>query len=976
MAVGFLSELKTAPPAHDAARAAATLAELARLAEAGATGAAAFLDDAGGHALLTGAAGNSPYLGRLLAREVSLLGELAARPADAVLADLLAATERMPFEVSGQAAQMAPLRAAKRRLALLAALADLGGAWPLATVTAALSDFAAAALQASVRRLLLDAAGRGDLVPADPARPEAGSALVVLGMGKLGARELNYSSDVDLAVFYDRDASPYTGDAVERFYIRLTQGMVKLMQEITADGYVFRTDLRLRPDPNATPAAVSLAAAEQYYESAGQNWERAAMIKARPVAGDLALGADFVASLQPFVWRRNLDFAAIADVHSIKRQIHSHRGHGDVAVLGHNIKVGRGGIRDIEFFAQTQQLIAGGRDPALRVSTTCGALDALAERHWIEPAVAAELKDVYAFHRTLEHRLQMVADEQTQTLPKDEAGLDRIARFMGHADTERFRAELVANLETVQRHYHHLFEEAPSLGDAGNLSFTGTDDDPDTLATLAGLGFAEPRAISQTVRGWHHGRYRAVRSARAREMLTELTPALLRGLAETADPDGAFLRFDRFLRGLPAGVQLFSMLTAQPGLLKLLVQIVGGAPGLSDHLAEHSAVLDAVLSEDFYAPLPPREEMVKSLNGALRLARDYQDALDVTRRFVKERKFQLGVHLLRGLARAADVGRAYADLADSAILGLLPLVEAEMAERHGRFDGGRMAVIALGKLGGQEMSATSDLDLMFVYEYPEPDATSDGPRPLTPGHYYARLSQRLINALTVPTAAGPLYEVDMRLRPSGNKGPVAVSLERLRQYHAEEAWTWEHMALTRARVVTAPDDLKDKVEAVIRDVLTRPRDPVAIAADVADMRARIAREKGTANPWELKQVPGGLIDVEFAAQYLQLVHAAAHPGILHNNTGEALRALGEAGVLPADAADDLVAAYRLASNLTGVLRVAVQGAPDPATAPPALRAALAEAADVADFETLQALLPQRLAAAHARFEALVAPPAS
>jgi len=960
----------TAPLPYDTERADAGLAELAARPH---PGAAAFLADPAGRALLAGAFGNSPYLGRLLLRDTDLLDRLAERPADSVLADLLAEVTALPAVHADAAALMAPLRRAKRHLALLAALADLGGCWRLEQVTAALSDFAQGATRAALARLLLDAAAKGDFAVADPAAPERGSGLTVIGMGKLGARELNYSSDIDICVFYDRETTPYTGSqGVERFFMRLTQGLVKLLQEITADGYVFRTDLRLRPDPASTPPAVSLQAALQYYESMGQNWERAAMIKARAIAGDPATCAVFLAELQPFIWRRNLDFAAIADVHSIKRQIHSHHGFAEVAVEGHNIKVGRGGIRDIEFFAQTQQLIAGGRDPSLRRPATCEALDALAAAGWIEPAVAAELQEAYGFHRTLEHRLQMVADEQTQTLPKDTAGIDRLARFMGFAETAAFRRQLVERLERVQRHYARLFEKAAPLGKGGNLAFTGTDDDPDTLATLAGLGFREAARVSQAVRGWHHGRYRAMRSARARELLTELTPALLSALADTADPDGAFQRFDSFLAGLPAGVQLFSLLAAEPRLMQLLAQIMGAAPRLADYLAQNAGVLDAVLSEDFFDPLPPVADMLKSFEASLRLARDFQDALDAARRFVKERKFQLGVHLLRGDADAAVAGRAYADLADTAIRGLLPAVEREVAQQHGRMPDAGMAVVALGKLGGQEMSATSDLDLMFVYDYQDEEAQSDGARPLAAPHYFARLSQRFINALTAPTAAGTLYEVDMRLRPTGNKGPAAVRLSRLEQYHREEAWTWEHMALTRARVVCGPPALVEATERTIGEILRRPREAGRIAADVADMRTRLAREKATQDPWELKQVRGGLVDIEFVAQYLQLVHAAGTPEVLSNNTGEALRRLAAAGALGPAEAEALLDAYRLASNLTAVLRVAIRGRFDPAAVPPALRAVLARAGGSSDFEALQARLASALARVHGLFDELVA----
>jgi glutamate-ammonia-ligase adenylyltransferase len=967
----FLDGIDRLPSAHDGARAERGRQDIARRAaasgEAPAAAVAALLAAPAGQALIDAVFGNSPFLGRLLLRETAFLPALFGRRPDNSAQELLAEAV-----TAGEPEQdaMALLRRVRRRLALTVALADIAGHWPLERVCGVLSDFADAAVRAGVRRLLREAALKGDL-ELDPLAPEAGSGLVVLGMGKLGAHELNYSSDIDLIVFFDRNGPFRGGETAQACFVRLTQGLVRMLQHVTPDGYVFRTDLRLRPDPGATPAAVSLQAAEQYYESLGQNWERAAMIKARAVAGDLAMAEAFLARLVPFVWRRNLDFAAIADVHSIKRQIHDHRGHGDIAVEGHNIKLGRGGIRDIEFFVQTQQLIAGGRDPALRDRTTAGAMTALERAGWIAPAVGAEMLAAYRFHRTLEHRLQMVADEQTHSLPRTATGLDHIARFSGYAETGAFRADLLRQLATVQRHYAALFEAAPGLGEGGNLVFTGTEDDPDTLETLARLGYAQPRGVSATVRGWHHGRYRAMRSARARELLTDLMPALLKALAATASPDAAFARFDRFLEGLPAGVQLFSLLKAQPALMDLLAEIMGGAPRLAEHLSRNAGVLDAVLEGDFYAPLPPPAELLRGLRGGYRVARGLEDVLDVTRRVVKERKFQLGVQLLTGAVDGVGAGPAYADLADAALTALAPAVLDDFARRHGRLADAALAVIGMGKLGSREMSAESDLDLLFVYDAPA-EALSDGARPLAPGHYFARLSQRLLGALTAPTAEGRLYEVDMRLRPSGTAGPLAIGVDGFLAYQRERAWTWEHLALTRARVVAAPEALQARLEVGIAEVLARPREPGPIARDVAMMRSRIFAEHGSDDPWDLKQVRGGLIDIEFICQYLQLVHLACHPKLREAHTGRALEKLGAAGLLAPGTAAGLGAAWALIHRLTGLLRIAVAGRRfEPEAAPEGLKRNLAKAAGVGAFAEVEPLLRAAEARAYEAYRAVV-----
>ncbi len=912
--------------------------------------------------LLSAVFGNSPFLGRVAQADRDFLPDLFARNPDRNLSKLLDRLEQALLAAAGMDQAMVALRLARRRVALLVALADLSGAWDLAAVTSALSRFADGAVGGAVRWLLRAGVGRGELRLGDLNRPELGCGLVVLGMGKLGANELNYSSDIDLIALYDGEAAPYVGQrTAQEFYIRLVRDLVKMLQQPTRNGYVLRTDLRLRPDPGVTPVVVAMVAAEQYYENLGQNWERAAMIKARAIAGDPAAGAEFLTRMQPFIWRRNLDYAAIADIHSIMRKIHSHEGDGDIAVEGHNVKLGRGGIRDIEFFAQTQQLIAGGREPALRPAATAAALDALARGGWIDGTAAAEMTAAYEFLRQLEHRLQMVADEQTQSMPKTAQGVAHMALFMGFGEAVEFRAVLLHHLNRVRHHHGILFDAAPErLGD-GRLIFTGVDDDPDTLAKLAALGFEGAQGASQTVRGWHHGRYRAMRSARARELLTALAPALLQAFADTANPNATLGRFDRFLSNLPTGVQLFSMLTARPQLLELLAEIMGSAPRLANYLAENSTVVDAMTSAEFLATLPTLRVLRAEFAMAMDEAGDFQDVLDFTRRHVKERKFQIGAQILGGTIDADRSGAGYADLAEAAVAALLPRVADAFAkdERHGQISGGGMAVLAMGKLGSRELTGESDLDLIFVYDYPDPDAISDGARALPAQQYFSRLSQRLINALTVPTAEGKLYEVDMRLRPSGNSGPVATRFDGFGDYQRNEAWTWEHMALTRARVIAGEGRLVDRVEGVIADVLARPRDRAAVARDVSEMRQRLVKEagRGNVNPWELKLVRGGLLDIEFIAQFLQLAHGAEDGGVLAPNTALALSNLARLGHMGRREADDLIAASGLYRDLMALFRVAVVGDFDPATAPRGLANAVLKITGSDDMAQLE----QRLA---------------
>ncbi|HEX2759903.1 MAG TPA: bifunctional [glutamine synthetase] adenylyltransferase/[glutamine synthetase]-adenylyl-L-tyrosine phosphorylase, partial [Rhizomicrobium sp.] len=703
-------------------------------------------------------------------------------------------------------------------------------------VTAALTAFADACVGGALRYLLRAESVRTGVT--EVAEEDCG--LTVLAMGKYGAFELNYSSDIDLVVFYDAARFPFAKKGDPRgAAVDIVRGLVRLIAERTGGDYVFRVDLRLRPDAGATQVAISTEAALDYYEAMGQNWERAAMIKARACAGDPRTAADFAAGIAPFIWRRNLDFAAIADIHSIKRQIHAHGGHGEIAVAGHNIKLGRGGIREIEFFAQTQQLILGGRNRRLRECGTVAALKALAAEGVVTDGAAQELAQSYRFLRTLEHRLQMVGDEQTHTLPKDAEGLAHIACFMGFDGAAAFAAALTETLQTVQSHYAHLFESEPELAAAqGSLVFTGVEDDPETLSTIAAMGFSDPGHVSGAIRGWHHGRIRAMRSERARELLTQLTPAILEALGGTADPDAAFAGFDRFLSNLASGVQLFSLFLARPHFLHLLARIVGATPRLAAHLARNTATLDALLDADFLSQLPSRKALEMSL--ARQMGERYDDALDGARRFAREEIFRVGVQVVEGAAHAEEAGPALAAIAETVIAGLLPRVIAELAQTAGHLPGAGFSVIAMGKLGGREMTASSDLDLVFVYDVPEEVESSDGERPLSPTLYFARLAQRLISALTTPTSAGTLYEVDMRLRPTGNKGPAAVSLKSFVDYHASESWTWEHMALTRGRVVAGPAALRARLEAAIRQRLSGHEDGARVIADARDMRARMA----------------------------------------------------------------------------------------------------------------------------------------
>ena len=864
--------------------------------------------------------GNSPYLSELARQEPDLARAIHEQGPDAVCDAALGGLTASPMLTRDRISAL--LRRAKRHVALAAAVADIGGAWTLDQVTGALSDLADAALRIATAHLLRAAHDRGELVLPHPAAPSRAAGFTVLAMGKLGARELNFSSDVDLILVFDPDAHPYRAERLGAIFARMARDLVSLMQQRDAGGYVFRTDLRLRPDPGSTPPAIGLPAALAYYEGAAQTWERAAMIKARPVAGDVALGRRFLDAIRPFVWRRHLDFAAIADIAAMKRRVDDHRGAALASagqavqrLLGHNLKLGEGGIREIEFCAQTLQLVWGGRNPALRQPATLAALDAARVAGHLPEADTRTLAKAYQALRQTEHRLQMVADRQTHSLPATPDGFAAIAAFMGQG-TEGFAASLLEHLEAV----HAIF--------AGVLAA-----EPARAKPVAGAepAIAPPPEICDA---WLAGRPRALRTERARALLREVLPKLAETVGRQPQPDVVWARLDNFVHRLPAGVQIFSMLRHNPALLERLAGILGAAPSLADHLADVPAALEGLVS-----PQDIDLDPSASLAAQLQDSHSPDDALAIASRFVRGEEFRLAVAELDGQIDQDAAGMARTALAEAAIVRLLPLVLADHGRRYGRLRGGGLVVIALGKAGSREMMAGSDLDLMLIYDHPEASTESTGPARLPPSQYFARAAHAVIGALTVPTRDGKLYDVDMRLRPSGGKGPVAVSLASFERYHRESAWTWERLALTRARVVAGPPRLRARVERAIGTALHQG-ERVLILSDTLAMRQRLATERPSHGAWDAKLRPGGLMDVEFLAQALQLTHLDAKT--TDPCTRVALDRLWRAGLL-ADG-ERLIEADRVWRAVQGLLRITA-GRTVPQTLPDATRALVMRALD-------------------------------
>ena len=872
--------------------------------------------------LLAAAGSCAPYLRDLIRAEASWLRQAMALAPEQAFADILGALDTVPLD------HLAPaLRLAKRRAALLIALADLGGVWDLAEVTGSLTQLAGRAVQVCVAGLLAAEVRRGKL-------PDGEAGMVVLAMGKMGAGELNYSSDIDLICLFDDTRYQGTEHAARAAFIRVTRKMTSLLSDKTPDGYVFRTDLRLRPDASVTPVCIAMSAAHAYYEAEGRTWERAAYIKARPCAGDIAAGQRFLAGLTPFVWRKHLDYAAIQDAHDMRLRIRAHRGlTGQLTVEGHNLKLGAGGIREIEFFTQTRQLIAGGRDPDLRSPSTEAGLAALAAKGWVPPEVAAELTQAYRDLRALEHRLQMVFDEQTQTMPTAPQGIARIAAFCG-MEVTTFRHGFLDRLGRVDRLTEGFFTPA-AAEPAPDLS---------------------PHAQA-IVERWPH--YPALRSDRAQAIFARLRPGLLRKLQGAAHPDEALTALDGFLSGLPSGVQIFSLFEANPQLVDLILDVAATAPALARHLARNAGVLDGVIGGAFWAPWPGVAGLVGDLAVRLTAASDYERALDAARVWAKETHFRVGVHHLRGLIDGFEAGKCYADLAEAVVAGLWPVVLAEFSARHGAAPGRGAVVVGMGSVGAGRLNAQSDLDLIIIYD-PLAVETSTGPRPLATRPYYARLTQAMVTALTAQTATGRLYEVDMRLRPSGRQGPVATSLAAFRAYQETEAWTWEHLALTRARVLAGDAGLAGEVETFRRGLLARKGQGPKVRADVAEMRARLAEAKPGQGGWDAKNGPGHLMDIELCAQMVALQAGSPARGV--ERQLEAGRTGGQLSQMDATVLAD---AQRLFWRMQAASRLLTDQVLEPATLGVGATAFLLRETGVAEGVGLAAVLAKAATAAGA-----------
>jgi len=865
---------------------------------------------------------HSPFLAMAMDRLPELTELLAAGDGGGAIARARAAGDGI--EDVGVA-----LRRERLAMALALGIGDLAGGFPLARVTGELSDFADRAMDTAISDAI-----RRRVPDADPA------GFVALALGKHGARELNYSSDIDPILLYDPATLPRRdrdepGEAAQR----IARTLVETLARVTEEGYVFRVDLRLRPASEVSPPAISFDAALSHYESSALAWERAAFIRARACAGDIPAGEEFLAAIRPFVWRKSLDFGAIAEVGRLTSQIRTHHKGTDAVRPGFDIKRGRGGIREVEFYAQTHQLIHGGRDPSLRSKGVRETLDALAAAGLIGAGDAEALGDSYDRLRQIEHRLQMVSDQQTHSLPTAIEALDSVARLDGLADGAALLAELQDITETVGERYDRLLEaSSPATGAAsGPASEGGLEEE------LARIGFADPAATAERIAGWKDGRMRTLRSDAARSAFEAIRPELMTALAAAPEPERALLRWEQLLVSLPSAINLFRLLEARPALLELLARILALAPPLADELTRRADLLDPLIDQSAL-DLPGSVVELAARLSRFEADDDYEHALDSVRRRVGELRFALGVQLIDGVNDPLDVARGLARVAEAAIVVLTDATVAEFEQVHGKVPDCEFAILGLGRAGGGVLTHASDLDLVFLFSG-DHSSESDGERVLGATRYYNRLCQRVTAALSVPTAEGALYEVDTRLRPSGEQGPPAASFDSFRRYQEEQAWTWEHMALTRARVLYGSAETRAALDGILRKVLTAKRDPDKLRTDLLEMRATMAEHKAPKGPLDIKLARGGLVDLEFLVQYFQLRDGVG----LTPDLGAAVRLLAGDGLL----AEGMVEAH---DSMTRFLVSARLLAPDSQIPLPAAREALAKACRCGDWDEVRSKL--------------------
>ncbi|MBW0144427.1 bifunctional [glutamate--ammonia ligase]-adenylyl-L-tyrosine phosphorylase/[glutamate--ammonia-ligase] adenylyltransferase [Sphingomicrobium clamense] len=857
---------------------------------------------------------HSPFLRRLCEQRESLVATFLEEGSEAAISEALDVRDEDVVRA---------LRRQRGGLALTVALGDLAGELSLEEVTRHLSDFADRAIDQALAAALSERCEGAAL-----------QGISVISLGKLGSRELNYSSDVDLILIYDPDRLPVReGRDVAEEAVRIGQRFVKILQERTPDGYVVRVDLRLRPASEVTPIVLPVDAAISHYESQAMGWERAAFIRARVGGGDPVLGQRFLDAVQPFVWRRAIDFGAVEEIRAVGARIRAHYAEGQHFGPGYDLKRGRGGIREVEFYVQAQQLIHGGRAPELRVPATLDAIAALSVAGHFDETTATVLADAYRDLRTAEHRVQMIDDRQTHDIPEQAEALEQVAALAG-ASSEAWLGSLEPHTGRVGALFDDLAGDERRLPrDAAKLE-----------RTLDKLGFDDARSAARLIGEWRTGRARSLRSMPARRAFEAMLPGLVEAIAEAPHPNHALNRFADLVDRLPSGINIYRLLEARPDLAQQLALILSLAPALADQLARRPVLFDGLVDRSALGSPGSAADMAEALTEEMEPL-DYDVALDRARRSINEKRFGVGVQLISGRVDPLEAARRYAVIAEGAVRALAARTVREFELIRGRFpEGGGLVILGLGRLGGEALTHASDLDIIFLYDVLS-EGRSNGARPLGPGDYYNRLANRVSAALSVPTAAGPLYEVDTRLRPEGKNGPLAVSIDAFLDYQRNDAWTWEHMAMARARVVYGDPKSAATVMDGLHDILTAERDGEDTLEAVRAMRRQMREHKPPKGPHDLKLSEGGLVDLEFGVHARQLL-AGDH---FHPDLNKAVDALVGAGLAP----DTLVEDHRLLTRALVAMRLV---APDDGQPSRAARGWLAKELNKQDWDSLLAAL--------------------
>jgi glutamate-ammonia-ligase adenylyltransferase len=837
------------------------------------------------------------------------------------------------------------LRRFKYAEVLRIAARDLNGLAPLEEVTAELASLASATLQiayeAAYREMVQEHGTPLAQTPDGPVEAQ----FTIIGMGKLGGRELNFSSDIDLIYFYSSDKGESTGVADGRgalkgklslhsFFVKLAEMVSRAISQVTGDGFVFRVDMGLRPDGKAGDLATSTRSAEVYYEAWGQSWERAAMMKARPVAGSIELGEQLLAALDPFIYRRYLDYNLIEDMMSMKMRIDASLARSQEGEV--NIKLGRGGIREIEFFIQALQLVYAGKNPRLRERNSLAALQTLRMSRIIREADCIALSEAYRFLRTVEHRIQVVQERQTHALPRKEDEMRALARRCGYLrrdGMQRFTEALEAHRKTVSAIYGDLFlsrdqrlkaEVSPEV-----YFFFDRNADPDLIKDmLAERRFEHVEAAYQNLLVLRDGPAKLNLTDRAMRTLEKIAPLFLQEVFAAPDPDLALTNLERFLSSTRTRSSFYALLAENRDILKLLTSMFGVSEFLSKIFIGHPELLDSMTTRGYAYLQKGRTIMALELDTLLTQADGFEEQLDAMRRYRHEEFLRIGMNDVHGKMGQVEVALQLTDLAEVCLSAACRMAAAELsrfgrprvAEPDGSAHEPAFAVVGMGKLGGFELNYHSDLDIIYIYDG---QGMTDGEKSITNREYFAKLGQKIILILTTQTREGYVYKIDTRLRPSGNAGPLVTSLEAFQSYHATEAQIWERQALTKARVSLGEPRLKEAIEQVIERTVYGSAADELVRSEIHRLRMRMENElaKETTGSYNIKTGRGGMVDVEFIVQFLQLKHGVEHREIRNCNTLLALDAMRRRDLLSEEDYQALAEGYRFLRRLENRLRI-------------------------------------------------------